>query len=144
VADQQRAYYFGCWQRSGHYFFLPGMKSPWRERRETPEEIVPWGFDVDSRLAPLADGSTKEKGRYRYSAGEAPNGVALLHHRDGWTALSFWDNSVDSRGNSSSTFIFEDTLDFDEALVRARELFPQVFERFDFEVRQMEGPARVS
>lgn len=120
-----RAYYFGCWLHPGHFFFEPGMKRAPREvarsrhssDRDQPQ-IVPWGYGVDGQLCP-------RRGR---------QGEALVHHRDGWTALAFWDRSVDDRGGSNSVFLFEATLDFPAALAKARETFPEVFARFDFDV----------
>lgn len=52
------------------------------------------------------------------------------------TALSFWDRTVDRRGNSSSNFFFDSHLNFDDALADAREHWPHIFERFTFEVNQ--------
>lgn len=132
-----RALYFGCargvWHQDvGHGFHEPGGRSLGLGRRG--QDIGPWGLKVDSRLQPLAAGGTKEQRPY---GEEAPQGRALLHHKDGWTALAFWDRTGDSRSNSNSTFLFDTTLSFDEALVAAKENFPELFERFDFEVSQV-------
>ncbi len=120
------AFYFGCargvWghREAGHYFYAPGGRSA----REA-EAVNPWGH-VDGKLAPR-----EYEGR---SAPECPQGVAALHHKDGWTALAFWDRTGDSRGNSNSTFLFDATLTFEEALAAARENFPALFERFTFDI----------
>jgi len=116
-----RAYYFGCYGPAGHVWHGQGMRS----LGLSGAEGTPWlAGDVDGGLAP------------RDGRDELPQGVAALHHRDGWTALSFWDRTGDSRGNSNSTFVLEAELDFDQALALARELFPELFARFDFEVVQ--------
>jgi hypothetical protein len=127
-SQSRRAFYFGCYGQAGHYFHDERMRHRWEA-----EQIVPWGFKVDGGLAPTIG--------YRQ---EAPQGHAALHHKAGWTALSFWDRSGDSRGNSSSTFLFEDTLTFDEALAEARERFPALFKRFPFEIVEWQEHRRAA
>jgi hypothetical protein len=61
-------------------------------------------------------------------------GAALLHHLDDWTALAFWDRSIDSRYGSNSAFLLEGRFTFDEACRVAREAFPRVWARYKFEV----------
>lgn len=129
-----RAYYFGCWREPGHYLWLPGTGGyPHKAGRAEGEllgsrshshdpkpGIIPWGYSLDGGLL---TGS-------RYYT----EGVARVAQRDGWTALSFWDQSVDSRPGSSSTFVFDALLTPEEALAAAREAFPPIFERFTFDV----------
>lgn len=91
---------------------------PHSSSKREPGEI-PWGYSLDGGL--LKHKSLKQ-------------GQAVTERRDGWTALSFWDYSVDSRPGSSSTFVFDALLGSEEALAAARENFPAVFERFEFEV----------
>lgn len=131
-----RAFYFGCWREPGHRLWHQGSDgTPIQkydqgeaERRllggyphSTQKEIgeIPWGYSLDGGLL---------KGK-RLGQGEA-----VVDRRDGWTALSFWDYSVDSRGGSSSTFVFDADLEPDTALEAAREAFPPVFARFTFPV----------
>lgn len=132
-----RTFYFGCWRDAGHYLWHRGTDgSPIKmydrgeaERRllgsyphsggeRTPGEI-PWGYHLDGGL--LNQRRTKQ-------------GEAVVEQRDGWTALSFWDYSVDSRGGSNSTFVFDELLEPARALELARTLWPPIFERFTFEV----------
>jgi hypothetical protein len=80
---------------------------------------IPWGYSLDGGLL---------NGR---SLGQ---GEAVVEQRDGWTALSFWDRSVDSRPGSSSTFVFDTLLTPEEALTAAREMFAPIFDRFTFAV----------
>ena len=63
-----------------------------------------------------------------------PEGVARLHHKSGWTALQFADQTGDRRGGSHTAFLFDETLSFDEALTTAREQWPRLFARFTFDV----------
>lgn len=127
------AYYFGCWRSLGHYLWNRGTDGhPYSasrdERRllggptfsrEPEPPVIPWGYSLDGGL--LKDKSLRQ-------------GEAVVERRDGWTAVSFWDRSVDSRPGSSSTFVFDAELDDDAALATARELFPPIFARFDFPV----------
>jgi hypothetical protein len=140
-------YYYGCGNdEAGHYFWRP-VKSHYRYGIEKvrndhgtlawspqlgtqPKDfkpIVPWGYSVDGSLQPLI---RNDQGGSSY----AKQGEAKLHHKDGWTAIAFWDNSVDDRPGSTSTFVMEGEYDFDEALAIAKENFPSIFERYSFEV----------
>lgn len=113
--------YFGCRQgvngdrEAGHYFYDDRLRSV---RYDRALAVIPWDR-VDGALAP------------RVGRAEKPQGVAALHHKDGWTALAFWDRTGDTRGNSSSTFFIEGEAPFDVALGIARETFPSLFARFE-------------
>lgn len=115
------AFYFGCRNDdAGHFYWMPGSSGLRRAPYgKAAENLNPWGMGIDSKTM------------YPDHQGE---GEAVLEHRDGWTRLGFADRSVDSRGGSHSQFIFRGVLDFDAALSLARETFPYVFERFDFEI----------
>lgn len=128
-----RSFYFGCWREAGHHLWHQGSEGhpykDWRanngllgvsihSRNPTKGEI-PWGYSLDGGLL---------KGR------SLRQGEAVVEQRDGWTALSFWDRSVDSRPGSSSTFVFDTLLTPEAALAAAREAFPPIFERFSFPV----------
>jgi hypothetical protein len=126
-----RAYYFGYHHHAGHTF--RGIGDRFVDHTET--RLLPWqAADIDGNLQP---GSTP-KGDWR-SPEKQPEGIALVHHKDGgadfiWTALSFWDRSGDKRGNSNSTFIAYGDHDFDAMVAIAKEHFPTIWERFTFEV----------
>jgi hypothetical protein len=109
-------YYFGPWERAGHYFFSPrGRSATFSER-----ERIPWNdCDIDGKLQPL---NTRQQG------------AALLHHRDGWTALSFWDSSVDTRPGCNSTYLARGTWSFDEMATIAKQHFAWRWSRMRFEV----------
>jgi hypothetical protein len=114
-----RRFYFGCGSEAGHYYWTPGRHGMAKTRwLSAADHGLPWGR-VDGQLTPR---------------GREVQGEALLHHKDGWTALAFWDRSVDTRGGCNSVFFFDSRLSFEQALADAREHFPQVFARFDFEV----------
>lgn len=111
-SGEPSAYYFGCWRQSGHYFFTEGMASA-RESYNATKARLPWDR-IDGALYPSGEQSE-----------------AALHHAGGWTALAMADRTVDSRGGSNSVFLFKDTLTFDQALARARELFGPVVARIE-------------
>jgi hypothetical protein len=62
--------------------------------------------------------------------GHQRQGEALLRHRDGWTALAFWDRSGDHRPGSHSTFIYHGTLPFETMLEQCERDWPGLFERY--------------
>lgn len=144
--------FYGCWTSkaggsdTGHYFFDEhGQKRvrrrDWEGRlHDNPADYVPWGAKVDGGLAPR-----------NYVGGEEPNGVAafseavlwasplpdrtlLAVRRWCWSALSWWDNSVDKRGGSSATFIIDRCCTPRVLLNEARAAFPQIFARFSYEI----------
>lgn len=113
-----RAYFFGVEdpRHLGHGFVrADGTGRFYRPlaKDERPEKIVPWGYAVDSQLMPRSE----------------VQGAALLHHMDGWTCLSMADRTGDTRGNSNANFIFEGTLDFEQAVAEATRLFPTLVAR---------------
>lgn len=104
--------YFGVEKkdRAGHYLFDEQMRS--LNYSETFDKI-------DGGFCPQ---------------GPEKQGVATLTHINGQTVLAFWDRSGDSRFGSNSNFIEKGTLSFDEMLCSAKEKFPLVFERLDFDI----------
>jgi hypothetical protein len=114
-------YYFGCLDLSGHYMFSPDRK---KNNRFTYAN--PWGTKIDGGLCP---------------AGPQGQGHAHLHRRDGWTALSFWDRSVDTRHTSNSTFLVHGTFSFEEMVSLAGKHFPQVINRLKFSILNCGGTA---
>lgn len=110
-------YYFGCWQEAGHYLRDPrGYTHHYRLEPTFPvaEHVLDGGL--------LPPGLPEVEGR------------ASLIHVNGWTILTFWDRSVDSRGKCSSTFIAKGTRYFDAMVLCAKYHFPNVWERFKFQV----------
>jgi hypothetical protein len=136
------ALYFGCVGESGHYLWgSSGGRRPLRLRREGQDQLlgvpssirnehsgkkplVPWGLSVDGGLMPK---------RRPLKEGEA-----VLAHRDGWTALSFWDRTVDTRPGSVSVFLFNAELEFHQAVRAAMREFPTIWKRYPFEVVPIE------
>lgn len=90
---------------------------------------TPWEEHVDGKLT---SGKRNLRGRLDYHAMDLPNqSRAALHHKDGWTALSMHDFSVDSRPNSNSNFFFDEILDAGAACAKAAFTFPEVWARIE-------------
>ena len=106
-APAPKVFYFGCLD-SGHHMWEPG-NNLYLRKQETP-----WGAYPDGTLCPE---KTYE------------NGLALLHHKDGWTALAFWDQSGDKRLGSHSTFLVRGDYTFDQMLALCKEQWAGVFAR---------------
>jgi len=122
-----RVFYFGCVGESGHHLFTDRLRSVYNEG--PPWDPLGIGA-ADGVLAPHVVGCNKRHCR-------CPNGdegVAEIHHKDGWTAMAFWDRSVDRRGASNSNFFAEGTHDFAAMLAIAKEKFPAIIGRFQFEI----------
>ena|SRR5579863_4959433 len=120
-------YYFGCWRIIGHHIYLPDGSSAWRLLIDGG---LPWSNkDLDTGLCPPGPKTTDGQ----------IQGNARLHHKNGWTAMAFWDRSIDNRVDSNSVFIIQQTLDFKKMLDTSRLVFPQIWERFRFQVVQF-GP----
>jgi hypothetical protein len=115
-----RIYYFGCRGEVGHYLHDPkgGRSLDWR--------FLPWG-KIDGGLCP--DGTRDQ-------------GITELHQKDGWTALAFWDYSIDKRPGSNSVFFYEDLLEFDQMVREFQEHFPDVVNRFNFPIIEKPNGAK--
>jgi hypothetical protein len=123
-----KMYYFGCVERAGHFMFDISLHQAWRH------SDCPWNPDkgeVDGKLQPHLPDCNK---RVYCRCGSLPQGQALVHHKEGWTALSFWDRSVDSRGGCNSNFFANGTFDFDTMVMLAKHFFPTIWNRYMFEV----------
>lgn len=103
--------YFGCLDEAGHYLFSkvnPGIRT--RDQ--------PWGLNIDSEAVG--------------HCGRGTPGICVTTRKDGWTAVDFTDNSVDSRPGSHSCFLAHACLSANELLELARDQWPEVFSRRGF------------
>ena len=107
--------YFGPWDRPGHYFRSEDGRS------SLDRHSNPWGYNLDGRLQP--------QGEYQHK-----DGAAYLHHKDGWTALAFWDTSVDERTASVSVYLLPGTHTFDEMVEQAKARFRSRWNKMKFQV----------
>ena len=114
------AYYWGCWDRAGHYFHNAAGKRDWYP--EMIEPGLPWSKRIDGGL--LKDGGHPDV----YDGRVFPHcaaGIAI------WHGFVWWDNSVDRRGMSNSGFYVRGfNVDaVDAAFKFACEQFPHVVAR---------------
>lgn len=123
-----RVLYFGCVGTPGHYLH-EGNTILWRNAG------TPWEPEqLDMTLCP---GVVKTS--YGHKCEHQTEGAAAIHHRDGWTAIAFWDRSVDTRKNCNSVFIVEGIHEFDDAKRHAMASYPKIWKRFRFEVLLSRG-----
>lgn len=114
--------YFGCIDRPGHYLWA----------------------SVDGVPARLSRGDYRRGLLNRFDGLLCPTdrteGVVLKHFIHEHTAISFWDQSGDSRRGSSSTFFLKGIHGYQYMFWAAREAFPTVFariaERFSLQVAE--------
>ena len=117
--------YLGCNRGAGHFHFVPGMRSLHSFDSKAYELNFPALCKLDGGFAPQ---DTEDEGEAWYHIANV-NGVR-------YNVLSFWDSSVDERGGSNSTFLLiSPPKSFAEAIAECRAAFPEVFQRFKFEVK---------
>lgn len=124
-----RMFYFGPWDRAGHYLFNETGRSYHLDRAGFPWDEDSSTNGIDGQLQP---GCYPKRDRWEH--GRETEGVAALHHKAGWTALSFWDRSVDTRGACNSTYFAEGVFSFDEMVTMASTRFAQRWNRMKFTV----------
>ncbi len=120
--------YFGPYTESGHFMFYEGgAKVPYR----VADTLTPWGERIDGTVQP---GMVYWRERWTHR-GQMREGDAVLHTWGGWTALSIWDSSVDTRSGCSSTYIAEGVFTFDEMVEMAKARFTERWNRMKFTVQ---------
>lgn len=109
----KQVYYFGCIGQKGHFLW------------ENEHSRIPI-FQCDKIPFISREFYRTLDGKY---CPEFASRKKKLSHSGPWLIISWWDNSVDNRPGSHSTFIGMDFKDFEEMLYAAKEKFPQVFAR---------------
>lgn len=112
--------YFGCGNDGcvGHFFWqTDDHQFGYREAKHA----LPWK-QIDGALCPRLE--------------DEPEGVASLHRRKGWTALAFWDRTVDRRPGSNSVFFAKGAQTFARMVELACFYFPKTWKRFSFAVKE--------
>lgn len=131
--NQPRMFYFGPWNNAGHYFFEEHGRKIWEEDIERfPFGHYPGRIPVDGCLqpgCPAADDRLKRRTRPEIV------GEANLYHLSGWTALCFWDRSVDTRGACNSNYFAEGTFTFEEMVEMSKTRFAHRWNKMKFEVK---------
>lgn len=114
--------YFGCWNGPGHHLYDPHGRicrpSSLPDDFPCPPDTFDTGF-----IPPR---------------GEQIEGAAYLNHINGWTVLSFWDRSADSRPKSCSNFISRGLWSFKEMCRGAAVVFPGIWKRYSFPIVEAE------
>lgn len=106
--------FFGCRDVPGHYLYARGKSIQY--------ESSPWGTALDGGIL------TPDY----YHADKTITGEVAVAHKNGWTAIAFWDRSGDSRPGSNSAFLISEIITGDELLDLARQQWPEIFSRPDF------------
>lgn len=125
------AFYFGCWNRPGHYFHDAAGRTVW-----TKPEGIPWqDHHMDATLLRNGNVPDAPDGRVFWTCGGAA---------DVWFAFFWWDRSGDRRGASNSGFYVRGVGDratinrelawewVQEAFKCACEAFPKIVQRQRF------------
>jgi hypothetical protein len=125
MSARNEVLFFGCWDEVGHYLHNENGRTIWQ-----PETIgLPWS-SLDTALCPGA-----RHRRFNDVSGEDQvEGWAALHQKDGWTALVWWDRSVDKRLGSNAAVFAKGTHTLDEMLAIGTRVFPRVLKRFAYRI----------
>jgi hypothetical protein len=110
-------YYFGCWDQAGHYWFRPDGSGP--------RGVGPFGDWLDGYYPPATGGRHHDSVSHPYQ----DETLAALFHTRGWTVLSMWDRSVDSRYACNATFVKEGKFTHDEMWEFVKLSYPQIYAR---------------
>ena len=113
-------YYFGCWDRSGHYLHSPDGRSMSREAIGPFDVYGNVGLPIDCKFTP---------GPHAITGGLQDESFVALTYLRGWTVMAMWDNSIDGRPGSNAAFIAEGRLTEVEMWSLARQYFPKIVTR---------------
>ena len=108
--------YFGWEPPSGHR-----LRS--RKGMAIAYDSTPWGQIIDCGLAPHGRGN------------KIVDGLVATYHKDGWTAIAFWDQSGDRRPGSNTAFFVNITMTTEGLICLARQRWPEVFSRPGFPIK---------
>lgn len=126
MGAQNEVLFFGCWSAPGHFLVNEDGHNVWQ-----PQTIgLPW-TKLDGVLTP---GRRDERSYGGIPIDEQIEGWAALHHKDGWTALAWWDRSVDKRHGSNAVLFAKGTHTVKEMLALGRRWYPRVFNRFTYTI----------
>jgi hypothetical protein len=120
--------YFGCLDRSGHYW--------WTSPRECSHSAPPFLPPILRRHepSPLLGLGPHAHHRYRSSEDQRQGSATFIRLTD-FTLLTFWDRSVDRRLGSFSAFAVPGDLDYSSTRSQALAAWPMVWARFSFQVQ---------
>ena len=107
-------------------------EASWWLTSRTDSVSLPWPL-VDGVLCPGVRGNRVIDRRGDVAPRFQVEGQYTLHHRDGWTALAWWDRSGCDVFWSNSVLFARGRFSADEMLAMARVKFPLVMERITYE-----------
>lgn len=126
-------------REAGHYWFGPGMvtgrcmalrRHHDNRIEDDPYRFVPWAYSVDGHIAP--------QGKLLHVEGAAAFAQSIRFigttEEECWSAISWWDNSVDKRPASNATFVIDQRVSAVALLDAARVTFPEVLGRMKYEI----------
>lgn len=110
------SWYFGAWGEPGHYLWTMMKSRIWNDR-DLPDDFPLRWKSLDCSLLPPRQPETQ--------------GRCHVWHTKGWSILTFWDRTCDSRGGSCSAFVLKTSVQpTDKELVDTfREEFREVANR---------------
>lgn len=111
-------WYFGWSQYGGHALYRRN------ETSSIPLDATPFGRSIDGSLCPQP---------------ERVDGRVALEHRDGWTAVAFWDRSGDKRPGSNTVFLTRADCGTMELLAAAKAQWAHVFNRPGFPLNRADN-----
>lgn len=112
---------------AGHHFYERSGSSMRMTVRPPLPAQVSRSEHVDARWcfsAPIT-------GERPFGGPGQPQGRGFIHRVAGWTVISWWDRSGDSRMGSNAVFFVRGYHQWTEALRRAREAFPREIARME-------------
>lgn len=117
-----RMFYFGCVGDVGHYLWDENL------RQLRWSDSLPWRIqEVDGVMPPQ---ETYQQG------------LARMLYKGCWTAMAFWDRTVDTRPGGNSVFLADGTFTFDEMVQLAIRTFPSIMRRYDFLLEEFQPQIR--
>lgn len=119
------AVYWGAWGRYGGHCFHAAVHHPLNVR---PEDSIPaaWRRSPSSLWPKFCGEHFPLLGSAERALSE-PEGVAVVHHLDGWTALAFYSRTFDVRYGCGAVIFLRGDLVFSAAIAKARESFDVLF-----------------
>lgn len=137
-------YYFGCIERAGHFLWRRQGHGRPLDAYDVENTIRRTVGSLDAAaVGGLCWNSPKSQrdNSSSYDRDET-EGRALLTRRNGWTAISFWDRSVDRRGACNSAFFCQGELTFAQIVRVARHRWPEIWALFTFPIVEVDGSGR--
>lgn len=116
-----RVFFFGVLtgRGAGHYLHTPDGEIVGREKAILPVAL----HRLDGVWCAPVPRTTEEV--WYSTSGYDTEGQGYIHYVDGWTVISWWDRSEDSRGNCCAAFLIEGRHTWDNALNAASAAFPR-------------------